>query len=180
MNANNPDKTLKYARVEEERRFLILTLPTDQDQNSFVHITDYYIEGTRLRLRRIESPGGKVLVFKLGQKYRSADQQTHQTIMTNIYLNESEYKVFTRLPHSTLIKQRFSYHSDGFDYSIDRFEGHLAGLLLAEIESQGKIDLIKLPLPDFAIKDVTDDPFFTGRHLAGISEVDFQHWLTSQ
>jgi hypothetical protein len=53
---------------------------------------DHYISGTRLRLRRIEFPSGEALVFKLGQKYQAADQKAHQTIMTNIYLDEAEYK----------------------------------------------------------------------------------------
>jgi hypothetical protein len=51
---------------------------------------DHCISGTRLRLRRIESPAGETQLFKLGQKYQAADQKAHQTILTNIYLNEAE------------------------------------------------------------------------------------------
>jgi CYTH domain-containing protein len=175
------NKSLKYARIEEERRFLLSKMPADRNPDDpFVRIIDYYIEGTRLRLRRIESPEGDTLANKFGQKYRSGNLKAHQTMMTNFYLNEAEYEVLARLPHSTLIKQRYAYHKDGFDYSLDRFEGHLAGLLLAEIESRGKLDITSLPVPEFAIKEVTDDPFFTGSHLAGISQRDFQEWLASR
>jgi CYTH domain-containing protein len=181
VNSIHSNKPLKYARIEEERRFLLSKLPVDLNSDDpFVRIVDHYIEGTRLRLRRIESPEGEALVYKFGQKYRSADLKAHQTIMTNFYLNEAEYEVLARLPHSTLIKQRYAYHKDGFDYSLDRFEGHLAGLLLAEIESRGKLDITSLPVPDFAVKEVTDDPFFTGSHLAGITQREFQEWLASR
>ena len=71
MFANHPNKSQKYARVEEERRFLLAKMPADLDlDDSFVRIIDHYIEGTRLRLRQMESPGGRAPVYKLGQKYR--------------------------------------------------------------------------------------------------------------
>ena len=181
MIASNTDKPLKYARVEEERRFLLSSFPADLDiDGPFVRIIDHYIDGTRLRLRRIDTSDGKALVYKLGQKYRSPELKAYQTLMTNIYLHETEYDLFLRLPHSPLDKVRYSYHHDGFDYSLDRFEGHLEGLLLVEIESQGKIKVAHLPVPGFAVRDVTDDPFFTGQNLAGITKAEFQHWLALQ
>ncbi len=180
MSANQPNNFLKYARVEEERRFLLAKMPVDLDQDdSFLRIIDQYLKGTRLRLRRMESTGGEALAYKLGQKYRLPEHKPHQTMMTNIYLNEAEYEVFSRLPHSTITKLRYSYKHDGFDYSIDRFKGHLAGLLLAEIESQGKIDIASLPVPEFATKDITEDAFFKGSNLAELSEVEFQEHLAS-
>lgn len=180
MIRNHPSKSHKYARVEEERRFLLAKMPLELDQDgSFVRIIDHYLKGTRLRLRRMESAEGEALAYKLGQKYRSPEQKAHQTMMTNIYLNKAEYEVFSRLPLSTLIKVRFSFKHDGYAYSIDRFRGHLAGLLLAEIESQGKIDIASLPVPKFAIKDITEDPFFIGANLADLSEVEFQERFAS-
>ena len=128
----------------------------------------------------MESPGGGALVYKLGQKFRLPEHKAHQTMMTNIYLEEAEYQVFENLAHTTVIKVRYSYNYEGLDYSLDRFEGHLEGLLLAEIESQGKMDITILPVPDFAVRDVTNEPFFTGRNLAGITKVEYQHWLGSQ
>lgn len=178
---DHSNNSLKYARVEEERRFLLSDFPADLDSDShFVRIIDNYIDGTRLRLRRIESPEGKVGVYKLGQKYKSPELKAHETIMTNIYLNKAEYRTFEYLPGSSLIKRRYSYQHEGFDYSLDRFEGHLEGLLMAEIESRGNIDLTQLPVPDFALREVTDDPFYSGSHIAKITQPEFQHWLTSQ
>ena len=54
---------LKYAWIEEERRFLLGSNPLESTPaESFNRIIDRYITGTRLRLRRIESPSGEVLV----------------------------------------------------------------------------------------------------------------------
>jgi len=84
---------LKYAKIEEERRFLLKSIPEDLNaEESYLRIIDRYITSTRLRLRRIESPLGETLVFKLGQKYQATDQDTHQSIMTNFHLNEAEHR----------------------------------------------------------------------------------------
>ena len=46
---------LKYAQVERERRYLVRAVP---DGVRYVdEIEDAYIEGTRLRLRRVTSQG---------------------------------------------------------------------------------------------------------------------------
>ena len=100
--------------------------------------------------------------------------------MTNIYLNEAEHKAFAHLAHSNLTKRRYTYHHDGYDYSLDQFEGHFEGLLLAEIESQGTMDITRLPCPGFAVREVTADPLFNGGSLADITKAEFQHWLASQ
>jgi CYTH domain-containing protein len=48
--------------------------------------------------------------------------------MTNIYLNETEYRTLQVLGGPTITKRRYKYHNDGDDYSIDVFEGHLRGI----------------------------------------------------
>ena len=168
---------LKYARIEEERRFLLETIPEDLSaEESFNRIIDRYISGTRLRLRQIESPSGEALVFKLGQKYETPDQKSHQTIMTNIYLNEAEYQALAVLGGSTLTKRRYPYHYARYDYSLDVFEGNLDGLVLAEIENQPGFDLSSLPVPEFAIREVTQAEMFSGGKLAELSKDEFQEW----
>lgn len=148
-------------------------------EEPFHRIIDRYIPGTRLRLRRIESPSGETLVFKLGQKYRTPDLDAHQTLMTNFYLDEAEYQVLTPLGGSTITKRRYRYHHAGFDYSLDVFEGNLNGLVLAEIESHSEVDISPLPVPEFATREVTDDPLFTGGKLAELSQDEFQAWLAT-
>jgi CYTH domain-containing protein len=169
---------LKYDKIEAERGFLLKSIPEDLNaEESYLRIIDRYITGTRLRIRRIESPLGETLIFKLGQKYQTTDQDAYQSIMTNIYLNEGEYSALATLGASTLIKRRYTYNHAGDDYSIDVHEGHLIGLILAEIESHSNIDITLLPVPDFTVKEVTDDPRFTGGELVKLSKEEFQQWL---
>jgi CYTH domain-containing protein len=165
--------------VEEERRFLLSEPPTGLATTPFIRIFDHYLDGTRLRLRRIESPSGEVLGYKFGQKYRGVDQSNHQTMMTNIYLNDIEYRKLSQLGGKLLVKRRFSYQHADLHYSIDIFEGPLDGLILAEIESQLSNVITDLPMPRFAIREVTDEPQFTGRSLAEMTEAEFQEWIKS-
>ena len=92
---------------------------------------------------------------------------------------EEEYEAMVALGDSTIIKRRYRYHYAGQDYSIDAFEGHLSGLVLAEIESQSESDISTLPVPEFAIREVTNDPLFTGGKLAELSQDEFQAWLAT-
>jgi CYTH domain-containing protein len=179
MEFSSSSRTPKYARIEQERRFLLHHLPDDFDPTApFTHIYDRYLNGTRLRLRRMTSQSGK-LIYKLGQKYRGPDHKPHQTFMTNLYLDENEYRLFMNLPAKELFKRRYAYaHTQSF-YSLDIFEKHLNGLILAEIESRAGEDINRLPLPSFAYREVTAETFFLGGNLARLSWVEFEKQLAS-
>ena len=65
------------------------------------------------------------------------------------------------------------------NYSIDVFEGNLLSLVLTENESHSEVDISPLPVPEFAIREVTDDPLYTGGKLAELSQNEFQAWLAA-
>ena len=175
MNATN--NSLKYAKIEEERRFLLKMVPADLDTlATYLKIIDRYITGTRLRLRRMEAPDGEIVAYKLGQKYQAVDGAASETVMTNFYLNTNEYTALTVLKGNTIIKRRYAYPHGGYDYSLDVFEGHLDGLLLLEIERRPGVEIDSLPVPAFAIREVTHDPFFTGGELAALTTGAFKQW----
>jgi len=74
----NPNNSLKYARIEEERRFLLKSIPEELlEVEENICVIDRYITGTRLRLRRMQSPQGSTLALKPGQKYRPVDFEAH-------------------------------------------------------------------------------------------------------
>jgi CYTH domain-containing protein len=160
----------KYAHIEKERRFLLAKLPDDLDQTAYQLIEDVYITGTRLRLRRMSSPDGETRALKLGQKFNELGRAAHETTMTNFYLNEAEYEVLRALPGLKLMKRRYAYVWHGRRYAIDQFLDHLIGLLLAEIEAESEEELMVLPVPEFAMCEVTAVPFFTGGNLVTITE----------
>lgn len=162
---------MKYAQIERERRFLLQDLPDGLAQRPFTHITDHYLPHTRLRLRRMTDETGAVVALKLTQKFRETgfDTLSHQpgtqTIITNFYLNETEYQTLAQLGGNILTKRRYRLPSDSHTFSIDVFEGDLAGLVLAEIEALSDEELAHVPQPDWTVAEVTDDVFFIGGNL---------------
>jgi len=175
-NWYNPNK---YAQIEQERRFLLGGFPPGFNfEASFARVIDGYITGTRLRLRRIESPSGETMALKLGQKFRAPGQEPHQAMMTTIYINDAEYELLAELPQSRLVKRRYPYVSDDVHFSLDVFEGHLSGLVLLEAEFASNAKDTELIIPKFAVREVTAEPFFTGGALANLSSGDFRRWLS--
>lgn len=149
-NQNPAPQAGKYARYELERRWLLASVPPQLDAGAAVY--DRYIEGTRLRLRRIDSQ------YKLTQKEAPAATGYAVTVITNIYLTPEEYEILAVLPARELHKRR---HHMG-RYSIDVFEGLLQGLVLAETEFASEEEMRRHPDPEFAVRDVTDDVRYTG------------------
>src|SRR6267378_6223610 len=93
LNTVVPDS--KYARVERERRYLLPDLPEGITRpDPHVQITDNYITGTRLRLRKVREPRTNKWTVKLTQKFAPNPQDFSRTIITNIYLNALEAETF--------------------------------------------------------------------------------------
>jgi CYTH domain-containing protein len=149
----------KYARFELERKFLLDSMPEGTSDNAT--ICDRYIKGTSLRLRRAELPDGRV-EYKLNQKANPSPPDYGVMTITTLYLSAKEYEVLLALPAHELRKRR--YHLG--PYSIDVFEAALAGLLLAEIELGSEDEMKALVVPEFAVRDVSDDVRYTGGRLA--------------
>ncbi|MCM3903590.1 MAG: hypothetical protein ND866_17950, partial [Pyrinomonadaceae bacterium] len=60
----------KYARIEHERRYLLQDLPEGLTRaDPHVQITDNYITGTRLRLRKVRDPRTNKWTVKFTQKF---------------------------------------------------------------------------------------------------------------
>jgi CYTH domain-containing protein len=161
----------KYARFELERRFLVEHLPERQDPNQGFRITDRYINNTRLRLRRIEPLARGEAVFKLGQKEVPSPPDFSRMTITNIYLSPGEYDVFAVLPASELHKTRYSLEEAGCTYGVDVFDGHLGGLILAEVEFETSDQMNEQwRLPPWVLREVSDELRFTGGALSGLTQ----------
>ncbi|QYJ05997.1 hypothetical protein [Qipengyuania flava] len=153
----------KYAHLEIERRWLVdADKLAHADLGDPVAIHDRYIEGTRMRLRRMERGGATV--FKLTRKYE-CDEADARPIVT-AYLEQAEHEVFASLPALELTKTRFKLAHGENVFSIDRFNGALEGLMLAEIEMDDLAALRALPDPPWAVRDVTHELPYQGATLA--------------
>jgi CYTH domain-containing protein len=173
LSARMNEQAGKYARFEFERRFLVEHLPDDVVRGAGWRVTDRYIQGTRLRLRRMEPLGGGATLFKLGQKDVPAPPDFSRMTITNIYLSPDEYDVFAVLPARELRKRRHLLEEDGRTYGVDVFEGHLAGLILAEVGFETS-DEMNRPWhrPRWIAREVSGDIRFTGGALASLTRAE--------
>lgn len=150
---------LKYAWVERERRWLCREVPLERVVRAEA-IVDLYVAGTRLRLREALPLDGGPAMRRLGRK---ADVDARTRLLTSIYLSEAEFALLADLPGQRLRKVRHHLRAEGgVAMSVDVFEGPLAGLVLAEAEFETAEQLAAFHAPDFAGREVTDDPRYAG------------------
>lgn len=162
-----PGKELKYAIVERERRFL-LAAPLAEPSIRVVAITDHYLTGTRLRLRRSSAATelGDEIVYKLTQKIPTPGGGPG--LITTIYLTEEEHRALAVLPAAVLRKTRQSVPP----FVIDVFDDHLSGLFMAEAEFPSDEEMAEFCPASFVIAEVTGDQRFTGGHLVTATRHD--------
>jgi CYTH domain-containing protein len=169
-----PGKELKYARVERERRFLLAGRPEGTSIQG-VSITDRYLPGTRIRLRRASesSDRGQQIVYKLTQKIPRLGGLPG--LITTMYLSSDEYQALAALPAAVLRKSRYRLPPLG----VDVFEGDRSGLCLAEAEFDSDAEMAEFTAPAIVVAEVTGDHRFTGGHLATSTRQDVAEALAA-
>jgi CYTH domain-containing protein len=166
----------KYARLERERKFLLDRLPEDMTPAApHVQITDNYLTGTRLRLRKIRDPQTNKWTLKFTQKFAPNPQDLSRTMITNVYLNAHEYNMLSLFEANEIRKNRYPFEHHGRNYGIDVFLGDLMGLILAEISFESDDELKKFQPPPFAVAEVTNAELFTGAKLAELTFEDIRN-----
>jgi CYTH domain-containing protein len=166
----------KYARVERERRYLLRDLPEGMTRaDPHLQITDNYMTGSRLRLRKVREPRTNKWTVKFTQKFAPNPEDLSRTIITNTYLNALEAEVLYSVFNSNEIrKNRYPFEFDGRKFSVDMFLGDLFGLVLAEVSFETDEDLDNFPKPPFALADVTNEPLFSGGKLCELTFSDIR------
>ena len=165
----------KYARLERERRYLLQDLPEGLTRASpHVQITDNYITGTRLRLRKVREPRTNKWTAKLTQKFAPDPRDFSRTIITNIYLNAMEVETLGISDANEIRKNRYPFEFEGRKWSADMFLGDLFGLVLAEVSFETDEELDSFPKPPFAVADVTNLELFTGGRLCELTFEDIR------
>lgn len=165
----------KYARVERERRYLLADLPEGLTRTSpHLQITDNYLTGTRLRLRKVRDPQTNKWVVKFTQKFAPCREDLSRTLITNTYLNPSEYEVLSVFEANEIRKNRYYFEFAGRTFSVDMFIGDLLGLVLAEVTFETDEELDKFVRPPFALAEVTNNEAFTGGRLCYLNFEDIR------
>ena len=168
----------KYARVERERRYLLADLPEGLTRaDPHLQITDNYITGTRLRLRKVRDPRTNKWTVKFTQKFAPEAEDLSRTIITNTYLNALEAEMMSIFNANEIRKNRYPFDFEGRRFGVDMFLGELFGLVLAEVSFETDQELDSFPKPSFALADVTNDPVFAGGSLSQLSFADVKRHI---
>src|SRR5580765_6520811 len=110
----------KYARLERERRYLLQDLPEGLSRASHhLQITDNYITGTRLRLRKVRDPQTNKWIVKFTQKYAPNPADLSRTLITNTYLNPAEYEMLSVFEANEIRKNRYKFEFEGNTFAVD-------------------------------------------------------------
>jgi len=173
QNTFVPDS--KYGRVERERRYLLPDLPEGLSRaDHHLQITDNYITGTRLRIRKVRDPRTNKWVVKFTQKFAPNPADLSRTIITNIYLNAIEAETLAIFDANEIRKNRYRFEFEDRQFSADMFLGDLFGLVLAEVSFETDEELDNFPPPPFAIAEVTNNEMFTGGRLSELTFEDIR------
>lgn len=163
----------KYAKVERERRYLMQNLPDGLTRaDPHLQITDTYITGTRLRIRKMRDPQTNKWTVKFTQKFAPNPADFSRTIITNIYLNALEAETLSVFDANEIRKNRYQFVFDDRKFAVDMFLGDLFGLVLAETSFDTDEELNSFPVPPFVLADVTNNEVFTGGKLSQLTFAD--------
>ena len=165
----------KYARVELERRYLLNDLPEGLNRADYhLQITDSYLTGTRLRIRKVRDPKTNKWVVKFTQKFAPDPSDLARTIITNIYLNALEAETLSIFAANEIRKNRYYLDFAGRRFSVDMFLGDLLGLVLAETGFATDEEMRAFETPSFALADITNNEIFTGGKLCELTFADIR------
>lgn len=160
----------KYAHIERERRYLLRDLPVGMTRaDPHLQITDTYITGTRLRIRKVREPRTNKWTVKFTQKFAPDPNDLSRTVITNTYLNALEAEVLSVFNTNEIRKNRYHFDFEGREFGVDMFLGDLFGLVLAEVSFETDEELDNFPKPPFALVDVTNEPLFSGGKLCELT-----------
>jgi len=166
----------KYARIERERRYLLQDLPEGLTRaDHHLQITDNYITGTRLRIRKVRDPKTNKWIVKFTQKFAPNPEDLSRTIITNTYLNAIEAETLAVFEANEIRKNRYTFEFQDRRFSIDMFLGDLFGLILAEVSFETDEDLDSFAKPPFALAEVTNNEIFSGGRLSELTFEDIRN-----
>ena len=166
----------KYARIERERRYLLPDLPEGLTRaDHHLQITDNYITGTRLRIRKVRDPKTNKWIVKFTQKFAPNPDDLSRTVITNTYLNAIEAETLAIFAANEIRKNRYSFEFENRKFSIDMFLGDLFGLVLAEVSFESDEDMASFKTPPFALAEVTNNEIFSGGRRSQLTFEDIRN-----
>ena len=157
-------KQPKYSIPEIERRWLVIQekLPNLAELEKW-EVTDHYLVGSRLRLRKMVSPNKtSVTKYKLCKKYGKVSKIKEP--ITNIYLTEDEYNKFSGMEANVIKKIKYQYEFRGIMFSLNVFTD--LNMIIAEAEFESENQAFECQLPEFIGEEVSSLVEYEGATIA--------------
>lgn len=165
--------------IKTQKKYLIDLDKTDlsflnEDNSTDIQIIQHYLNEkngleTRLRARKFEQQESYYLTVQIKEKNGKA------TVLTDKKITKKEYNrlLETHPDACTITKIRKSFTLNKQYYRLDIFDG------FAILEVEPTIENEKVEIPDnfVIIKEVTDDPYYDNRVMAGLSKSNKQKTL---
>lgn len=150
---------------EIERKFLVsaeLWVPSV----SGVNITQGYLNADKNRTVRVrvEGPVGDMSTCTLTVKGENKGATRDEFEYPIPYSDASSMLDMCAFPF--VDKVRYREMHNGKQWEIDVFSGQLEGLVIAEIELESEDE--EFVIPDFVLREVTDDPYYYNSNLSTV------------
>lgn len=161
--------------LELEKTYLAKYIP-DLTTSKSKQIIDVYLPETakhpKLRLRK----NGEN--YEMTKKYPQTQGDASIQIEQTIKLTKLEFDdLYSQLKGKTISKMRYLYDYQNLIAEIDVFQEKLAGLVLVDFEFASEKEKDMFQIPDFCLKDVTQETFIAGGMLCGNSYQDIEQKL---
>lgn len=146
--------------VEIERKFLLERVPDWIDAHPSTSIAQGYVAITDDTEVRVRARGQDRLLTAKGGRGTIRQEVT-------VALTAEEFDQLWELTTGRrLTKRRWVVPHDDVEVEIDMFDGHLAGLAVAEVEFPSEAASAAFAPPEWFGREVTDDPGYRNAALA--------------
>lgn len=151
--------------IELEKTYLAKELPKGLEKCEYKEIVDIYLpkESGHPILRLRKNGDNYEMTKKAPVKEGDASRQIEQTII----LDAEEFEALQKVPGKRVSKNRYRYPYKGMIAEIDIFTGDLSGLVIVDVEFENENDKNNFSMPEFCLKDVTQEKFLAGGMLCG-------------
>ena len=149
--------------MEIERKFLIRALPEDLSSCPHTEIEQAYLSVNPVV--RVRMDGDRYYLTYKGSGKMAREEY-------NLPLSEAAYRHLLEKKDGRVIrKTRYRIPLSPYTVELDLFHGEFEGLLLAEVEVPTVEEAVAFKMPDWFLKDVTEDRRYHNSAMALESEL---------
>lgn len=150
--------------MEIERKFLVKMIPANLEHYKKRIIEQGYVSTSPVV--RIRQSNEKFILTIKGKGFVEREE-------FELFISKEEYAHFkTKLDYPIIKKTRYLIPYQDYTIELDIFEGHLTGLILAEVEFNSSNDANNFIAPTWFGKDVSMTHTYHNSHLCQLTSID--------